>query len=313
MKSWQPHQRLLLFLAIALALACVISPVLSLGADWFMTQWPALMPQRIPFHRTFDRAFMLSGVLLFLVNRRALMTAQLRELLQVGGATARQDFTAGLGLAAASILLIITAMTAAEVFTPFFRLSGSLTLSRITSAAAAGVFAGALEELFFRGILFMGLRAHGYNCRAYLLANLFYTAVHFVKPGEPYYLDQLEPSAGFRHLVYTFTPFLDPLPMVPGLIGLFLVGAVLSFAVDRSGNLFLAIGLHAGWVFGLKTLRVFGDFKRDQLGWLFGANDPKIVSGIVTWAAILVTGVAVYYLTKRRAARSSDLPRAVAA
>ena len=79
MKSWQPHQRLLLFLLIALALACVISPVLSLGADWFMTQWPALMPQRIPFHRTFDRAFMLSGVLLFLVNRRALMTAQLKS------------------------------------------------------------------------------------------------------------------------------------------------------------------------------------------------------------------------------------------
>jgi len=119
--------------------------------------------------------------------------------------------------------------------------------------------------------------------------------------------------AGIQHLFTTFSPFLDPLPLLPGIFGLFLIGVVLSFALSRSGNLYLAVGLHAGWVFGLKTLRVFGDFKRDQFGWLFGANDPKIVSGILTWAVILVTGVAVYYLTKRRAARSSDLPRVVAA
>jgi hypothetical protein len=52
MKSWQPHQRLLLFLLLALALTSAISPILTLGADWFMTQSPALVPQRMPFHRT---------------------------------------------------------------------------------------------------------------------------------------------------------------------------------------------------------------------------------------------------------------------
>ena len=87
----------------------------------------------------------------------------------------------------------------------------------------------------------------------------------------------------------------------------------LSFAVERAGNLYLAIGLHAGWVFSLKALRVFGDFQRERLGWLFGSSDPKIVSGVATWAAILLAGVAVYYLTKNRAVRLNDLPRAVTA
>lgn len=315
MKSWQPHQRLFLFLLLALALACAISPILTLGADWFMTQWPALMPQRMPFHRTFNRAFMISGIVLFLFFRRALITTEVRKLFQAGRLAPQRDFLAGLGLAAGSILLIVSAMTAADMYTPFFRLSLTVALSRIASAAASGIFAGVFEELFFRGILFMGLRSHRYDLRAYLLANSFYAALHFVKPGEAYFIDQLDLSAGFRHLAHTFTPFLDPLSLLPGFVGIFLVGAVLSLAAERTGNLFLAIGLHAGWIFGLKTLRVFGDFKvkRDQLGWLFGSSDPKILSGVVTWTIITLTGVAVYHLTQRRAARSTDRPRAEAA
>lgn len=315
MTPGQPHQRLLAFLLFALAIACIVSPFLTLGADWFRTQWPALMPQRIPFHRTFDRAFMISGIVLFFFYRRALITDQLKTLLRVCDGSARADFFMGLGLAIGSVLLIITAMTAGDVFAPYFRVSLSVGLSRIAKAAATGIFTGALEEVFFRGILFMGLRTHGYRLRAYLLANLFYAALHFVSPGQPYFIDRMDLGAGFRHLAYSFIPFLDPLAILPGLLGLLLVGLVLSFAVERTGTLFLAIGLHAGWVFGLKSLRVFGDFKlkRDQFGFLFGSGDPKIVSGTVTWAVIVLTGAAVYHLTKSRAAQSSDLPRAVTA
>jgi membrane protease YdiL (CAAX protease family) len=315
MTAWQAHQRLLVFLLLALAIACFISPFLTLGADWFRTQWPALLPQRIPFHRTFDRAFMISGIALFCVFRRQLITKELKALFLTSHKSARADFFVGLGLALGSVVLVITAMTAGKFFTPFFRVSLSLGISRIASAAAAAVFAGTLEEIFFRGILFMGLRTHGYRLRAYLLANLFYAGLHFVSPGQAYFIDRLDLGAGFRHFAYTFTPFLDPIALLPGMIGLLLVGLVLSFAVERTGTLFLAIGLHGGWIFGLRTLRVFGDFtvKRDQLGFLFGASEPKIVSGTFTWAAILLTGVAVYYLTRSRAARSSDLPRAVTA
>ena len=313
MKSWQPHQRLLSFLLLAVALTCAISPILTLGADWFVSQWPQLMRRRIPFHRTFDRAFMISGVVLFIVFRRSLFTTELDKLLRVGVVQARRDFFIGLGLAAASIMLVLAAMIAAEVFTPFFRLSRSVALARVCSAAAAGLFAGVLEEVFFRGILFMGLRTHDYDFRAYFLANLFYAALHFVKAGDAYFINGLDIDVGFRHLAYTFTPFLDPLSLLPGVIGLLLVGSVLSFALERTGNLYLAIGLHAGWVFGLKSLRVFGDFKRDELGLLFGSTDPKIVSGMLTWIAIISTAIAVYYLTKSRAEQSSDRSQAKAA
>jgi membrane protease YdiL (CAAX protease family) len=190
-------------------------------------------------------------------------------------------------------------MTFLDVFTPFFRLSLAQSISRCLSALLSGVFAGFLEEVFFRGILFKGLYDQG-PVRAYLGANLFYSALHFVKPGEAYFMDVFDPWAGFRHLAFTFTPFLDPLPLLPGILGLFLLGAVLSFALVRTANLYLAIGLHGGWVFGLKTFRVFGNFRREDLDWMFGSTDPKIVSGVFTWIGIALVALAVYWITRHR-------------
>ena len=72
----------------------------------------------------------------------------------------------------------------------------------------------------------------------------------------------------------------------------------MSYALARTGNLYLSIGLHAGWVFGLKVIRVFGDFSREDLGWIFGSTDPKIVSGVATWIGVLLVAVAVRQLTR---------------
>ncbi|MGH7875385.1 MAG: lysostaphin resistance A-like protein [Candidatus Binatia bacterium] len=300
MKSFASHQRLLIFLLLALALTCAISPWLALGADWAQARWPAVIDERIPFSRIFNRAFMISGFVMFIVCRRWLMVDELKALVAVDYRKAGRGLSIGFALSIASMILLVVVMSAVDVFTPFFRVSFGDAVGRFFSALAAGVFAGFLEEVFFRGILFQGLLKEGGVLRAYVLANLFYSAIHFVKPGEAYFLDGVEPLAGIKHLFTTFAPFFDPLPLLPGIFGLFLIGVVLSFALSRSGNLYLAIGLHAGWVFSLKMLRVFGDFSRAELGWAFGSTDPKIVSGVATWIGILLVGAAVYHLTQRR-------------
>ena len=106
--------------------------------------------------------------------------------------------------------------------------------------------------------------------------------------------------AGFRHLFSTFAPFFELSEIGPGLIGLLLIGIVLSYAFARTGTLYLSIGLHAGWVIAIKTVRVFGDYRAENLGWLFGSSDPKIVSGVVTWAGIILVGIAVHWITRSR-------------
>jgi membrane protease YdiL (CAAX protease family) len=99
-------------------------------------------------------------------------------------------------------------------------------------------------------------------------------------------------------LFTTFHPFFEPATILPGLIGLFLIGVVLSYALVRTGNLYLSIGIHAGWIIGLKTIRVFGDYNRQDLGWLFGVADPKIVSGVAAWIGVVLVGVAIAGLTR---------------
>lgn len=307
------HQRLLIFLLLVLALACVISPWLALGADWFAARWPGLLPERIQFSRVFNRSFMIAGFILFIPFRRQILPAQLKNLLTPGARVAARNLLTGMGLAVGSITFLVVVMAVSNVFTLFFRLSLEAALAQCAGALAAGIFAGSLEEVFFRGILLVGLRENGGPVRAYLLANLFYSAIHFVKPGNPYFLDGLSPLAGFRHLLTTFEPFLDPLPILPGIFGLFLIGVVLSYALVKTGNLYLSIGLHAGWVFGLKTIRVFGDFQRQDLGWLFGSTDPKIVSGVITWLGIILVGVAISRLIRADSQLESGRPPATVA
>jgi hypothetical protein len=302
MKSLKPHQRLLLFLLFVLALTSLLSPWFAASADWITSRWPFLLPERFAFSKIFNRTFMIAGILLFFLCRRLLGISKPADLGLTRLSDGGRNIAVGWLLAVGSMAALATVMTLFSVFTPFFRLSLAESISRSASALSAGIFAGLLEEVFFRGILFKGLFEQG-RVRAYLGANLFYSALHFVKPGEANFMDVFDPLAGFHHLASTFTPFLEPLPLLPGIFGLFLFGAVLSFAFTRTANLYLAIGLHAGWVFGLKSLRVFGDFRRDDLGWMFGATEPKIVSGVFTWVGIGLVAVAIHHLTRHRSRR----------
>jgi uncharacterized protein len=299
MKSMSPHQRLLIFLLSVLALTSILSPWFALGADWFADRLPGL--ERYPFSRIFNRTFMIAGIILFFFCRRLLKIGKLSELGLVSLRQGGSDLLRGWIVAVASIAALLSAMSAAQVFEPYFRLSFSRSLSRCFSALVSGVFTGFFEEIFFRGILFKGLLQDGRLFRAFSLSSLFYSALHFVRPGEAYFLDRFDPLAGFRHLFYTFAPFLEPLTiLLPGMFGLFLLGTALSYAFLRTGNLYLAIGLHAGWIFSLKSMRVFGDYTRDDLGWLFGSTDPKIVSGVATWIGIVSVLLLVHWLTRNR-------------
>lgn len=308
MKRLKSYQRLFLFLIFVLALTSVLSPWMALGADWLRLNFSEIPLERYPFSRIFNRTFMISGIILFFACRRFLKIGELSELGIIRFREGSRDLLIGWALAVGSMAALLWVMTISDVFEPYLRLSLSRSLQRVASALAAGIFAGFLEEVFFRGILFKGLLEDGGRARAFILANLFYSALHFVKPGESYYLEHFDPWAGFRHLLATFQPFLEPLALLPGIFGLFLIGVVLSYAFARTGNLYLSIGLHAGWIFSLKTVRVFGEYSREDLAWKFGSTDPKIVSGAITWVGLLLVALAVHWITRHRAGLSAASP-----
>jgi membrane protease YdiL (CAAX protease family) len=294
------YQRLLIFVLLVLALTALVSPWAAIIWDLISDAEAAAPQERIPFSRIFNRFFMISGVLLFFACRSLLKIESPAQLGLMPTTRAARDLANGLVLALGSMIALGWIMSLADVYQSFFRLSLSATVEQCIKAILSGFTVGILEEVFFRGIIFRGLLEDWKPLPAFLVANLFYSALHFVKPGERYFLTGIEPWAGFRHLFSTFAPFFEPAEIAPGLIGLLLIGIVLSYAFARTGTLYLAIGLHAGWVIAIKTIRVFGDYRAEDLGWLFGSSDPKIVSGVVTWAGIILVGVAVHRLTRNR-------------
>jgi len=243
---------------------------------------------------------MVLGILLFFLYRPLL---EIRSPAQLGLAPFRlrcPDIFKGFFLALGSVLVLVAVMSLSEIFIPGLRLSFPETLRRLLEALLAALTAGLLEEIFFRGVILKGLLEDLRMLPAFVVSSLFYSAIHFVKPAEQIYLSRIEPWAGIRHVLLSFQPFLDPAELLPGLFGLFLIGLVLSYAFLRTGSLYLSIGLHAGWIFGLKTIRVYGDYRREDLGWLFGSSDPKLVSGVAAWTGILAVGLVVHSLTRKR-------------
>lgn len=293
------YQRLLIFVLLVLALTALVSP-------WAATAWNSVSgattatEHGVPFPRFFNRFFMVSGIILFFAYRPLLKIESAAQLGLAPRTRAASDLTVGVCLALGSMLLLGFVMSVAKVYDPFFRLSLSESVAQYLTAILTGFTVGFLEEIFFRGIIFRGLLEDWKPLPAFLAANLFYAALHFVKPGEEYFLSGIDPWAGFRHLFSTFAPFLDPVKIIPGIIGLCLIGIVLSYAFLRTGTLYLSIGLHAGWVISIKTVRVFGDYQTETLGWLFGSSDPKFVSGIATWLGIVLVAVVVHWITRNR-------------
>jgi len=290
------YQRIFLFLLLVLLLTVVISPWAAFLADSFMESRPS-------FAHIFGRLFMILGAVLFFLCRPLL---KIDSLSQLGLKPTEQwhcNFAKGAFTALASVIAVGALMSALDVFTPFFRLSLSVALERSLKALLTALTVGVLEEIFFRGVIFKGLLEDLKPVAAFALSSLFYSAIHFIKPAEEFSLAGIDPWAGARYLAGAFKPFLDP-ALLPGLLGLFLIGMVLSYAFFRTGSLYLSMGLHAGWVFGLKTIRVYGDFRREDLGWLFGSSEPKLVSGVAVWIVIVAVGVAIHWLTRKHPTRS---------
>jgi membrane protease YdiL (CAAX protease family) len=286
------YRKLLLFVFIALAAAAFFSP-------WVAALWNSFFASRPQFAQIFGDVFGVSATVLLLSDRSLLRLQFLREagLLPVNDRWT--NLLRGFGFATASVAVLSLLMSAAGVFMPGFFHPLQDSVRWVVKALLTALMVGFFEEIFFRGVIFKGLLEDARPATAFTAANLFYAVVHFFKPPEKFVVSGLDPLAGVRYVGECLQPFLDPAEIFPGLIGLFIIGLVLSYAFFRTRALYLSIGLHAGWVFALKTMRVYGEFERGDLGWAFGSTDPKIVSGVVTWIGIAVVGVIVHFITRK--------------
>ncbi len=130
---------------------------------------------------------------------------------------------------------------------------------------------GVTEELIFRGCLQTELATDYGVWVAGLLASLIFAALHLVWERQ------------------------QTLPQIPGLI---LMGGVLTLArITDHGGLGLAIGLHAGWVWGLTCLDAAQliTYNESASSWLIGWYQQPL-AGIAGFICLIGTAVSLFVI-----------------
>ncbi|MDB6140604.1 MAG: hypothetical protein JWO94_3676, partial [Verrucomicrobiaceae bacterium] len=159
----------------------------------------------------------------------------------------------------------------------------------ITAALGASI----VEEILFRGII-LGLLLRSLGARPALFWTTFiFAIVHFLKPPEGFILppDQVTWHSGFDVIGAIFGHFGNLNFVLAEFFTLFAVGWVVGQARLTTGSLWPGIGLHGGWVFGLKYFSLLTHGSKalnrgDHLPWI--GENLKI--GLVPLLVVLFTG-----------------------
>ena len=296
----QYKKLILLFLIIVFA-SCIIAPIKKVPLD-FMLEKTGFMADSVDyengmynFGKVMRRVLMVAALIVFLVYRKSLRFGTLISSgLKIRPGFFRQ-FLFGFSLAVLALLIYygIGLLSGAWVIHLDFIIYDQLdsdvlreSIVDIFKYLLIGCLIGFMEEIFFRGFLLQSFMENMSVPVAVVVCSLIYSVLHFFR-ADVFVSTGFQPFVGFVTMAQFFKPlFFDLVKHLPAIIGLFLVGIVLSYALIRTKSLYLSIGLHSGMVFMSKTDSIFISRFREKLIWLFG-GDSRLVTGIVIWIFLI--------------------------
>lgn len=294
------YQRLGLIILTSLLLSCLISPVADLALQVLGKLSPAMRRALdFPFDRVMRRVVLVVTILLFYRERAKLEIMSLASIGMRREPGWRSLLGRGWVLGACSLTLMLSVMVLFGSRRPEASSTGSWDLTRqLVIAFLSGTVVGFIEEPFFRGFILRSLFKDMRRSTAVVAMSLFFAIVHFFNASDMPPAQGFHPLLGFKALAYFFQPLLSPTDVIPGFIGLFLVSIVLAYAYLRTGSLYLSIGLHAGWVFGIKAETLFLDRISSVAPWFFG--DGRVVTGVFGWMMLLLMLLVVRCVIPRK-------------
>ncbi len=222
---------------IAFVAAVALSPVLGV-----------VFPEA-PFHRVMTRTFQLALVVA-LVLRRGPVREWPGKLRAMGfrGPERRRRALLGAAVGASALVLVLAAswllggrVLAGPHRVPFWKDLGEAILT--------AVFVSLFEEIFFRGYVKAALGTWA--------SAAFFSAIHFVQPigKTPPAGASYDPFLAVKRLPEVFEAWTEPRRATLGFLCLFVLGLALNRLRDRTGTLYLGMGIHAGVVFVIQIYR----------------------------------------------------------
>ena len=298
-----PLRLLVYVLAVVLA-ACVVSPPVYWLGSWLAEQGWLPFLQGFPFHRYFSRTIQISALVLLVP---AFLWIGIRRLSQLGierNGTWQRDLLLGLSVAILPVVLLGGAYIWLGVYNVRAEIDPARFLRILATAAAVGV----MEEFLFRAVL-LGLCLRAMPPWAAIGINaVVFSVIHFLRVARPAGQPDVEWWSGFEQLTRLFSSA-PPWPILGwGLVSLLVAGVLLAWATWRTKSLFLAIGIHAGWVLAQQGLQWLARYAVKPPDALLPWVGPNVVSGAVPTGlaplAILGLTSALVWLYLRREART---------
>jgi CAAX protease family protein len=283
--------RITLVFAAAVAAAAVISP--------FPAALVAAIGFRFPFPRIFDRTVMVTLAVAIVLQARALKAAPLlrRGFERPLGSLARLAYGFLVAAAAMTILVTIAASLGAHA-----GVAAGAIWRRLPKYVLAAFTIALIEEGFFRAFLLAGMKGEMGRGAAVVVSSAVYAVAHLVRSPAHFYISGIHPAVGFENVAASLHNLTHPALAIPALLGLFLLGVVLAEAFLETGNVYLPMGLHAGFVIGAKLWPKMTAAGARLPRWLEGWGVLPLISGAAAWVMALVLLALIKPLAGRRRA-----------
>jgi len=286
------YSKIIFLFLIIVFFSCILAPIKKVPLD-FMLEKTGFMADTVDyengvydFGKVMRRILMVVALIVFLVFRKSLrFGALVSSGLKIRPGFLRQ-FLFGFLLAGLPLLIYygLGLLTGAWIIHIDYDSAG-VTILYIIKYALIGCLIGVIEEILFRGFVLQSFLESMSLPVAVCACSLIYSMLHFFK-ADVFVSTGFQPFVGFVTIAQFFKPiFFEFFNNLPAIIGLFLVGVVLSYAFIKTKSLYLSIGLHTGMVFMMKADGMFLVRVREKLGWLFG--DSKLVTGVLVWFLLI--------------------------
>jgi len=256
---------LIIFLAAPL-LAALVSPWIYQWLQSFATPDSVL---DAPFHRVTSRLVLI------------MVAALLVPAYKLSGFKGHNDWGLpkvsngwkllgiGAGLGVVSMLIVYGAGTLLGVYGPDKDVETVVShCLEILEVIAGGLFIGFFEEILFRGLIFGALRKSLGVIAGVLLSSFLFSIIHFMRPIDPEIMNQW--NSGLLLFGNLFARAGDAFAQEA--CTLFCMGVVLAVLCHWMKSVYVAIGLHTGWVWVMMLFRHFAD-NTDTMVWLYGTSD----------------------------------------
>jgi len=295
--------RSLLFYAGGVFLGgALLAPWLWKAVQTLAVQLPAFQNlAAYPFHLYVNRSLLGLALIGLWPLLRSLGVSACRDVGLVNPDGQGRNFSYGFALGFASlaaVALVVLAAGARELNSD--ELTGRW-LEKISGAALTAGVVAVLEEVLFRGAIFGALRKAFRWRTAALISSVIYALVHFFShPPSP---SEIRWNSGLSVLPTMLSGFVEVEKVVPGFLNLALAGVLLALAYQHTGNLYFSIGLHAGWIFWLKSYGFLTREAANANAWFWGTD--KLING---WLALTgLAFVALLLLKRRRGATIAEI------